>query len=118
MKNNIKIRREKQKAGEGAEILHTSGLNYSYDSRLVDGGSEDFLLSFNIGRSEVSDDAMYTIATNNYVTGQFKKFFGDIEGNRDFKNTGWNDRDLIIEVVKEIKDINSVLEKRIVDVGK
>ena len=32
-------------------MLQTSGLNYSYDSRLVDAGSEDFLLSLNIGRS-------------------------------------------------------------------
>ncbi|MBZ0204523.1 MAG: bifunctional metallophosphatase/5'-nucleotidase [Ignavibacteria bacterium] len=118
IKNNIKIRREKQKAGEGAEILHTSGLNYSYDSRIVDAGNEDFLLSFNLGRSEISDDASYTIATNNYVTGQFKKFFGEVEGTMDFKNTGWIDRDLIIEVINETKNINSVLEKRIVDVGK
>ncbi len=72
----------------------------------------------NIGREEVTDDRMYTIATNNYVLGQFKKFFGDIPETITTKDTGWNDRDLIIEVVKELKVINSVVEKRVVDVSK
>ncbi len=118
IKNNIKIRRERINKGEGAEILHTSGLNYSYDSRLVDAGNEDFLLSINLGRSEIQDDAKYTIATNNYVTSQFKKFFGEVDELITTVNTGWIDRDLIIEVVKEMGIINTVAEKRIVDVAK
>jgi 2',3'-cyclic-nucleotide 2'-phosphodiesterase (5'-nucleotidase family) len=118
IKNNIKIRREKQREGEGAEILHTSGLSYSYDSRIVDAGGEDFLLSINLGRAEIQDDANYTIATNNYVTGQFKKFFGEPGFEISPKPTGWIDRDLIIEAVKEAGTINTVLEIRIVDVGK
>lgn len=118
LKNNIKIRLEKISKGEGAELLHNSGLTYSYDSKKALEGSEDYLISVNIGRSEVSDEAMYTIATNNYVIGQFKKFFGEITEPITPKDTGWNDRDLIIEVVKEMKDINSVLEKRITDVSK
>lgn len=118
IKNNIKIRREKQNGGEGAEILQTSGLNYSYDSRLVDAGSEDFLLSLNLGRTEIQDEQSYTIATNNYVTGQFKKFFGDIGVEIDPQITGWIDRDIIIETVKDMKTVNTVLEKRIVDVAK
>jgi 5'-nucleotidase / UDP-sugar diphosphatase len=118
IKNNIKIRREKQREGEGAELLHTSGLSYSYDSRIVDAGGEDFLISFNLGRSDIQDDASYTIATNNYITGQFKKFFGEPGFEITPKPTGWIDRDLIIEAVKESGTINSVLEKRIVDVGK
>jgi 2',3'-cyclic-nucleotide 2'-phosphodiesterase (5'-nucleotidase family) len=118
LKNNIKIRAEKQKAGEGAELLHNSGLNYSYDSKKALEGGDDFLVSANIGRAEIQDDAMYTIASNNYVFSQFKKFFGDVGETITPKETGWNDRDLIIEVVKEMKVINSVLEKRITDVGK
>lgn len=118
MKNNIKIRLEKISKGEGAELLHNSGLTYSYDSKKANEGSDDFIVSMNIGRSEVADDRMYTIATNNYVLSQFKKFFGEIPETITPKDTGWNDRDLIIEVVKEMKVINSVVEKRVVDVSK
>ncbi len=118
IKNNIRIRYLKQKEGEGAELLHTSGLSYSYDSRIVDAGGEDFLLSINLGRADIQDDANYTIATNNYVTGQFKKFFGEPGFEITPKPTGWIDRDLIIEAVKDAGTINSVVEKRIVDVSR
>lgn len=118
IKNNIKIRREKIRGGEGAEMLHTSGLNYSYDSRITDAGGEDFLLSFNLGRAEIDDNAVYTIATNNYVVSQFKKFFGEVDESITPVTTGWIDRDLIIEAVKDMKTINTVVEKRVVDIAK
>jgi len=118
LKQNIKIRLDKMKAGEGAELLHNSGLTYSYDSKKYYEGSDDFLVSMNINRAEVNDDQMYTIATNNYVISQFKKFFGEIADPVTPKDTGWNDRDLVIEVIKEMKTINSVTEKRAVDVSK
>lgn len=118
IKNNIKIRVEKAKTGERAEMLQTAGLNYSYDSKLVEAGSEDFLLSFNLGRADIDDNTIYTIATNNYVASQFAKFFGTVDEQITPLTTGWIDRDLIIEVVKEQKVINSVLEKRVVDVAK
>lgn len=118
LKQNIKIRLDKMKAGEGAEQLHNSGLTYSYDSKKYYEGSEDYLVSMNINRAEVNDDQMYTIATNNYVISQFKKFFGEIADPITPKDTGWNDRDLVIEVIKEMKIINSVTEKRAVDVSK
>ncbi len=118
MKNNIKIRLEKMSKGEGAELLHNSGLTYSYDSKKANEGSDDFIVSMNVGRAEVNDEAMYTIATNNYVISQFKKFFGEISEPITPKDTGWNDRDLIIEVVKEMGVINNAVEKRVVDVSK
>ena len=118
MKNNIKIRLEKMSKGEGAELLHNSGLTYSYDSKKANEGSDDFIVSMNVGRAEVNDEAMYTIATNNYVISQFKKFFGEISEPITPKETGWNDRDLIIEVVKETGVINNAVEKRVVDVSK
>lgn len=118
LKNNIKIRLEKIAKGEGAELLHNSGLTYSYDSKKANEGNDDFLVSVNINRADVSDDGMYTIATNNYVISQFKKFFGEISEPIEPKSTGWIDRDLIIEAVKEMKVINSVLEKRVTDVSK
>jgi 2',3'-cyclic-nucleotide 2'-phosphodiesterase (5'-nucleotidase family) len=118
VKNNIKIRLEKEKTGDKAEILVTSALNYSYDSRIAGEGGEGFLLSFNIGRSEIQDDAQYTVATNNYILSQFKKFFGNVEERIVPRQTGWIDRDLIIEAVKEAKVINTILERRIIDVNK
>lgn len=118
LKNNIKIRLEKISKGEGAELLHNSGLTYSYDSKKANEGSDDFIVSMNIGRAEVNDETMYTIATNNYVISQFKKFFGEIIEPITPKDTGWNDRDLVIEVVKEMGVINNVVEKRVVDVSK
>ncbi|HMQ80659.1 MAG TPA: 5'-nucleotidase C-terminal domain-containing protein, partial [Ignavibacteria bacterium] len=118
LKNNIKIRLEKISKGEGAELLHNSGLTYSYDSKKANEGSDDFIVSMNVGRAEVNDEAMYTIATNNYVISQFKKFFGEISEPITPKETGWNDRDLIIEVVKQTGVINNVVEKRVVDVSK
>ena len=75
-------------------------------------------MSLNLGRTEVQDDLYYTITTNNYITGQFKKFFGDIGIDIEPKATGWIDRDIIIETVKEMKTVNTVLEKRIIDVAK
>ncbi|MCX7877339.1 MAG: bifunctional metallophosphatase/5'-nucleotidase [Ignavibacteria bacterium] len=118
IRNNILIRLEKIKSGSNAEILHTSGLSYSYSSKLALEGREDFLMSFNFGRVEVNDDEIYKIATNNYVASQFKKFFGDINPQPEFRNTGMIDRDIIIEAVSELGVINSVLEKRIVDIDK
>jgi hypothetical protein len=81
-------------------------------------GDTDFLITLNLGRTEISDDSEYVIATNNYVTAQFKKFFGEIDAVFEFKRTGLIDRDVIIEKIKEDKVINTVLEKRITDVDK
>lgn len=118
LKNNIKIRLDKIKSGEGAELLHNSGLTYSYDSKKYYEGSDDYLVSANVNGIEINDTQMYTIATNNYVISQFKKFFGEIPEEITPKETGWNDRDLIIETVKEMKVINSVLQNRAVDASK
>jgi len=118
IKNNILIRTEKQRKGSNSEILHTSGLNYSYSSKKAMEGDTDFLITLNLGRAEINDESEYVIATNNYVTAQFKKFFGEIDAVFEFKRTGLIDRDVIIEKIKEDKVINTVLEKRITDVDK
>ena len=118
IKNYIKIGIEKEKAKDRIDMLVPSGLSYSYDSKKAAEGYEDFIMSFNLGRSEINDEAVYTIATNNYVVSQFKKFFGEVDEKIEPKSTGWIDRDLIIETVKEMKVINTVLEKRVVDVSK
>ena len=115
--NNIMIRGEKVKTGESAEILEVSGLTYSYDPRKV-GSRGNVLADVKVGGKEVEDDKTYSIATNNFVTEQFLKFFGEVSENISFKDTGMIDRDAIIDAVEKQKVINSVLENRIVDLSK
>lgn len=118
VKNNILIRLEKEKNGEGAEMLNVSGLNYSYDSKKTLEGNMDFIVSFNIGRAEVQDEQVYKIVSNSFIYSQFRKFFGEVDEKVEGTTTGLIDRDLIIQTIEEQKNINSVLEKRIVDVSK
>jgi 5'-nucleotidase/UDP-sugar diphosphatase len=115
--NNIMIREEKAQSGESSEILEVSGLTYTYDPRKV-GSRGNVLEDVKVNGSEVEDDKMYTIATNNFVGEQFLKFFGQVSENIHIKDTGMIDRDAIIDVVEKQKDINSVLENRIVDLSK
>ena len=118
IKNNIMIRLEKEKGGEGAEILNVSGLSYSYDSKKALDGNTDFLVSCNIGRADVQDDMVYKIVSNSFIYSQFKKFFGEVDEKVEGNSTGLIDRDLIIQTIEEMKNVNTVLEKRIVDVSK
>lgn len=116
--NNTKIRLRNLSEGETGEIVAVSGLVYSYDSRKMASDSDNVVLSIEVNGKSVDDNKVYTISTNNYITGQFKKFFGDIKENIEFKNTGLIDRDVIIEAVQNQKIITPVLENRIVDVSK
>ncbi len=91
-------------------------MTYSYDPRKIETGG-DVLLDMKVNGQPVEDNKMYSVATNNFVTGQFLKFFGDISENISFKDTGAIDRDIIIDAVENQKVINSVEEKRIADVS-
>jgi 5'-nucleotidase/UDP-sugar diphosphatase len=101
---------ENKLKGASTEILDVSGLTYSYDSK-----SPDSTLVISINNSPLDENSIYTIAANNYIASQFKKFFGDLPEKIEFKETGYIDRDLIIEAVEKQKIINSGLEKRITD---
>lgn len=117
MSNNVKIRYEKFKKGDSFEILDVSGMTYSYDTRNIETGGE-VLLDIKVNDQPVDDSKTYSIATNNFITGQFLKFFGNIQENIIIKDTGAIDRDVIIDAVAKQKVINSVEEKRIIDVSK
>jgi len=71
-----------------------------------------------LGGTEIEDDNIYSIATNNYVGAQFEKYFGDVSQEIEIHDTNIIDRDLIIEAVEKQKIINSILEERIIDVLK
>ncbi|MGH2574667.1 MAG: 5'-nucleotidase C-terminal domain-containing protein, partial [Ignavibacteria bacterium] len=122
IKNRIMIKAKKKCKGESSEMLNVSGLSYSYNSALISCSDtvripENLIISSNIGRTTLDPQRTYTIATNNYITAQFKKFFGDISKKIKFTDTQMIDRVVIIEAVENLGVINSVLEKRVVDVS-
>ena len=83
-----------------------------------DPAKENPLIEVKVNGKEVSDDKNYSIATNNYVTSQFLKFFGTVSQEVEIKDTGMIDRDVIIDAVEKQNVINSVKEDRIVDLSK
>ena len=95
-----------------------SGINIQYDSKLMKDSTQDFIVSIKVGGNDFNENSNYTIATNNYVVSQLKKYFGDIPEEIKAEDTNILDRDLIIEVVEKQKEINPVFEKRITDVSK
>jgi 2',3'-cyclic-nucleotide 2'-phosphodiesterase (5'-nucleotidase family) len=111
--NNIKIKIEKEKMSESIDILNVSGLTYAFDPT-----KENPLIEVKVNGKAVSDDKNYSIATNNYVTGQFLKFFGTVSQDVEIKDTGMIDRDVIIDAVEKQNVINSIKEDRIVDLSK
>jgi hypothetical protein len=80
--------------------------------------TQDFIVSIKVGGNDFNENSNYTIATNNYVVSQLKKYFGDIPEEIKAEDTNILDRDLIIEAVEKQKEINPVFEKRITDVSK
>jgi 5'-nucleotidase len=115
--NNTRIRLNKAKEGDSGEILEVSGLVYKYDSKQMAIDSNNILISVEVNGKPVEDNKIYIIVTNNFVVSQFKKFFGDIDEKPEFKNSGYIDRDIIIEAVQNQKVIDSKLEKRIIDIS-
>jgi 2',3'-cyclic-nucleotide 2'-phosphodiesterase (5'-nucleotidase family) len=95
-----------------------SGINIQYDSKLMKDSTQDFIVSIKVGGNDFNENSNYTIATNNYVVSQLKKYFGDIPEEIKAEDTNILDRDLIIEAVEKQKEINPVFEKRITDVSK
>lgn len=118
MKNNIRNRVNEINELGSSDMAVVSGINLVYDSKKVLEGSDDFILSVKVNGEEVEDDKTYTIATNNYVGAQFKKYFGDVSEEIMITDTNIIDRDLFIEAVEEQKDIDAILEMRIEDVSK
>jgi len=113
--NNTNIRLESEKQKKGSEILDVSGMTYTYDSRKA---GADVLTSIRVDGADIDDSKNYSIATNNFVTSQFKKFFGEISDKSIvFRDTGLIDRDVIIEAVEKQKVVKGNLETRIEDVS-
>lgn len=115
--NNTRIRFLERKGGNDLEILNVSGITYSYDSKQIEEDSNNVNINITINGIPLDESKDYSIATNNFVTSQFKMFFGGLPGQIEFKGTGLIDRDVIIEIVEKQKVIISTLEKRIIDIS-
>ena len=94
LRNNIKVRLL-ENPDESPDLLVVSGIKITYDLVKAKEGKEDFLVSVIVGGEEVSDSKMYSISTNNYMAGQFKKFFGEVEEPVKFTDTNMIDRDIL-----------------------
>jgi 2',3'-cyclic-nucleotide 2'-phosphodiesterase (5'-nucleotidase family) len=115
--NNTRIRLLDRKDGNSLEILDVSGLTYSYDSKQIAEDNNNVNVYISVNGLPLDEAKDYSIATNNFVTSQFKMFFGDLPEQVQFKGTGLIDRDVIIEKVEKQKMINSPFEKRITDLS-
>jgi 2',3'-cyclic-nucleotide 2'-phosphodiesterase (5'-nucleotidase family) len=117
IRNNIK-QRITENPQDTPDFLVVSGMIIMVDFAKAKEGKDEFLVSVKVGGEEVSDVQNYTISTNNYVAGQFKKFFGEVEEPVKFTDTNLIDRDILLEQVEKVKVINNVVEKRIIDISK
>jgi 2',3'-cyclic-nucleotide 2'-phosphodiesterase (5'-nucleotidase family) len=88
--------------------LQISGIRYVEDSAKK-------LKSLTVGTKPVSDDAHYTIVTNNYITDHFADYFGFSPKEKDinFMDSGMYDRDAVIGYVQQQKTISTVTDGRI-----
>jgi 2',3'-cyclic-nucleotide 2'-phosphodiesterase (5'-nucleotidase family) len=117
MKNNIGNYLKEMKEAGGSDMIVASGIEVLYDSKKAEAGESDYIKSIKVGGKEVRDDGTYSIATNNYVGTQFKKYFGTVSEDFIIKDSNIIDRDLLIEAVEEQKVISQPLESRIADVN-
>jgi 2',3'-cyclic-nucleotide 2'-phosphodiesterase (5'-nucleotidase family) len=117
IRNNIK-QKVTENPDETPDLLIVSGITVKYDLAKAKTGTDDFIVSLKVGREEVSEGKTYSICTNNYMAGQFKKYFGETDEKVNFTETNLIDRDIVIEQVENAKVINNVAEERIIDISK
>ncbi|HEX2786836.1 MAG TPA: bifunctional UDP-sugar hydrolase/5'-nucleotidase [Ignavibacteria bacterium] len=117
IRNNIKQRVIEIDQVGSSDMLVASGMEIVYDSKKVLNKEDDFIISITVNGENIDENKTYQLATNNYMAGQFKKYFGDVSQEIVITDTNIIDRDMFIEAVEEQNTINSVLEKRIIDVS-
>jgi 2',3'-cyclic-nucleotide 2'-phosphodiesterase (5'-nucleotidase family) len=94
------------------DLLQVSGLKIVYSS------SRKQLIEALVNGKPIRDDAVYTIVTNNYVTGHLERFFGLKPEEVKLEITDRLHRDLLIDVVRQQKVIDSRIEGRLVDIDR
>jgi hypothetical protein len=117
IRNNIKQRVIEIEEVGASDMLVISGMEIVYDSKKVLYKEDDFIISITVNGENIDDDKIYQVSTNNYMSGQFKKYFGEVSEEVVITDTNILDRDMFIEAVEEQNSINSVLKKRIIDIS-
>jgi 2',3'-cyclic-nucleotide 2'-phosphodiesterase (5'-nucleotidase family) len=92
------------------DFLQASGIKFAYDS------NERRIISAKVNGKSIESEREYTLATNNYVTSHFEKFFGLNPDDVRIEDIGIPVRDLLLQAVNEQKTINSKIENRIMDI--
>jgi 5'-nucleotidase/UDP-sugar diphosphatase len=117
IRNNIKQRVIEIDQVGSSDMLVASGMEIVYDTKKVLNNENDFIISVTVNGENIDENKKYLVATNNYMSGQFKKYFGEVSEQIVIDDTNIIDRDMFIEAVEEQNIINSVLIKRIIDVS-
>lgn len=91
------------------DFCQVSGMKIVY--RTVNGSR--VLHNLKVNNQLVKDDAVYTIATNNYVAAQAKKYFGLDLAPEKVQQFTITDREVLIQGVRKQKMVQSVIEGRI-----
>lgn len=91
------------------DLLQISGLNYEYNP------AENKIVKLTVSSQPVRDGQDYIFVTNNFVTGQFERFFGIAPSAVKITPTDVIGRDILIEAVKVQKRIDSRVENRIIE---
>ncbi len=95
-------------------FVHFSGLRLVFDSRRLAGQR---VVSIEVNGKPVNDKAVYTVATNNYVSSNLEVHFGIDSKSLKFTSLPKLDRDIFIDKIRKEKIISSFLDGRIKDLA-
>jgi len=91
------------------DFIQVSGLRYVYNSQ------KKLLISAEVNRKPIDPTKIYTIATNNFIIGQFERFFGLKPDDVNIRHTPIIGRDILIEAVQNKPVIQYEIDGRIVN---
>jgi len=118
-KNNLQTYVKEMDELGSSDLSIVSGMMIEYDSKRVLAGDDNFIVSMKTADGQdIDDNKIYTISTNNYLGGQFKKYYGDVGEEIVLEDTNIIDRDVMIDAVEEQKVIEGTVENRLIDVSK
>ncbi|MBS1493296.1 MAG: 5'-nucleotidase C-terminal domain-containing protein [Bacteroidetes bacterium] len=118
-KNNLQTYVKEMDELGSSDLSIVSGLKVEYDGKKVLAGDDNFIVSIKTADGkDIDDNKIYTISTNNYLGGQFKKYYGDVGEEIILNDTNVIDRDVMIDAVIEQKVIEGTVENRLIDISK
>ena len=118
-KNNLQTYVKEMDELGSSDLSIVSGIKIEYDSKKVLAGDDNFIVSIKTAEGkDIDDNKIYTISTNNYLGGQFKKYYGEVGEEIILEDTNVIDRDVMIDAVVEQKVIEGTVENRLIDVTK